>query len=178
MPAGRAQMMRGGVQASSEEHPDRQPDARNPSESAGAGDDGIELAPGVRVPAGVVRATAVRASGPGGQNVNRRSTKVELRVRVGDLPLKGWQAERLRRLAGARLTSDDELILTAETERTQGANRRVALDRLRVLLIESMHRPAVRKPTRPTRGSVERRLRSKREQGEKKKRRQDRDLPE
>lgn len=133
----------------------------------------MELAPGVRVAAGVVQVSAVRSSGPGGQNVNKRSTKVELRLSLHDLPLKGWQVERLRQRAGTRINSEDELILAADTERTQRANRRAAFERLRLMLIEAMHRPAIRRATKPTRGSVERRLQAKREQSDKKRRRQE-----
>lgn len=135
-------------------------------------EDGLELAPGVVVPPVSLTASATRSSGPGGQNVNKRATKIELRINLADLPLKGWQLDRLRRLAGTRLTNDDDLLIISDTERTQGSNRRAAMERLRQLLIEAMHRPAPRRPTKPTRGSIERRLQSKREQAEKKRRRQ------
>ncbi|MGP1347631.1 MAG: alternative ribosome rescue aminoacyl-tRNA hydrolase ArfB [Phycisphaerales bacterium] len=153
-------------------HPDPPPAPSSPP-APPPPSEGLELAPGLRVWPNALSISASRSAGPGGQNVNKRSTKIELRLRVADLPLKAWQRDRLRRLAGARLTSDDELILTAETERTQGGNRRAAMERLRALLVEAMHRPAPRRPTKPTRGSIERRIKAKKEQGEKKRRRRD-----
>lgn len=128
----------------------------------------IRLGAGVFVPESALSFRAVRSSGPGGQNVNKRSTKVELRVRVDDLGLNEDARRRLQRLAGSRLTADGELILTSEGERSQRRNREEALARLRELVVRACTRPKKRVATKPTRGSRERRLQSKRERGEKK----------
>ncbi len=157
------------------------------ADDAGEGGGGVELAPGLRVPEGVLRFSFSRSGGPGGQNVNKVATKAELRVSINDLPLSARVRGRLCRLAGKRLVgaetiTDDEgrphltggeLVLVSESERSQARNRAECLAKLRELLIEAKHVPKVRKPTRPTRGSKERRLTEKKLRGEIKKRRQD-----
>ena len=125
--------------------------------------DGIELAPGVRVPPQAVRFQFARSSGPGGQNVNKVNTKAELWVPLIALSKIGERAlGRLRTLAGKRLTAADEIHIAADTERSQEANRAAALDRLRELLIDAMREPKVRRKTKPTKASRQRRLESKR----------------
>jgi ribosome-associated protein len=148
--------------------PERPPQPDEPTLGAGA----VELAPGVTLPAAALDFAATRASGPGGQNVNRRATKVELRVFLDALPLDDHAKRRLRRLAGRRLTSDGELIIVAQAGRTQGTNRRRCLQELSDLVREARRRPKVRKKTAPTRGSRERRLRDKKQRGERKAQRQ------
>jgi ribosome-associated protein len=129
---------------------------------------GLELAPGVRIPADRVRFSFVSSGGPGGQNVNKRATKAELRLFVADLPLHPEALQRLAVLAGQRLTDDGELVITADEHRSQGRNKTETLERLRDLIVRAKVRPRRRKATRPTRGSRERRLQSKREVGERK----------
>jgi ribosome-associated protein len=117
----------------------------------------------VWVDAGAVRYAFSRSSGPGGQLVNKLSTKAELRVSVASIVGLSLEAlTRLRTLAGRRLTQDDELILVASTERSQLDNKRACLQRLRDLVAEAMDVPRPRKPTKPSRASVERRLADKR----------------
>jgi ribosome-associated protein len=132
---------------------------------------GLEIAPGVRVAAEAVRFSFVSSGGPGGQNVNKRATKAEMRVFLADLPLHPEALERLVALAGQRVTEAGELVITADEHRSQGRNRAECLARLRELIVRAKVRPRKRKATRPGRGAVERRLMAKREMAEKKSRR-------
>lgn len=103
----------------------------------------------------------VRASGPGGQHVNKTSTAVELRFDVGASALPEDVKARLRRLAGSRLTAEDVVVLFSQGARSQELNRQDARERLAELVRRAAVRPRVRKPTRPTRASRLRRLASK-----------------
>jgi ribosome-associated protein len=103
-----------------------------------------------------------RTPGPGGQNVNKLATACQLRFRIGGTTLLDEAGrERLRRLAGRRLTQDDELLIDAHRHRTREANRRDALERLEGLLEAAQRVPKARRPTRPTRASKERRIDTK-----------------
>jgi ribosome-associated protein len=115
----------------------------------------------------------VRASGPGGQNVNKLSTAVQLRFDVRGSPsLPAQVRERLERLAGARLTREGVLVITAQRHRTQGRNRDDALSRLIELIRRAAVVPKPRRPTKPSRAARERRVESKkRRSGEKRLRR-------
>ena len=104
----------------------------------------------------------VRSSGPGGQNVNKLSTAVQLRFDVRHSPsLAPDIRARLERLAGSRLTRDGVIVITAQRHRTQARNRADALDRLLDLIRQAAIAPIKRRPTRPTRASRERRIEGK-----------------
>jgi ribosome-associated protein len=103
----------------------------------------------------------VRASGPGGQNVNKLSTAAQLRFDTHRIALPPDVAARLNRLAGSRMTKDRVIVIHAQRFRTQERNRADAIDRLVELLREAATRPTPRRPTRPTLGSKQRRLEGK-----------------
>lgn len=116
----------------------------------------------------------VRASGPGGQNVNKVSSAVELRFNARTSPnLPGPVRVRLERLAGRRMTKDGVLVIRAERFRTQEQNRADARARLVDLIQRAAVAPKYRVKTKPGRGAVERRLKAKAQRGRTKRRRQD-----
>lgn len=129
----------------------------------------IELADGVWADPGDVRFSFVRSGGPGGQAVNKLSTKATLRVHVDAIVgLSSAARQRLRRLAGRRLTADDELVLRSSAQRSQLDNKRACLERLGDLVTEAKKVPKKRKKTRPSKAARERRLAEKRRLAKKK----------
>lgn len=111
----------------------------------------------------------VRASGPGGQNVNKVATGVQLRFDVkNSSSLPEEMRQRLMRLAGKRLTEDGVLVVDAHRFRTQEQNRQDALDRLAALARQAAEKPRPRRKTRPTAASVEKRLEAKRRRSQNK----------
>jgi ribosome-associated protein len=103
----------------------------------------------------------VRASGPGGQNVNKVATSAQLRFDTRRIALPADAAARLARLAGQRMTKDGVIVIQAQRFRSQERNRADAIDRLLELLREAMVRPVPRRATKPTFGSKQRRLEGK-----------------
>ena len=119
-----------------------------------------------------MRFTFVRSRGPGGQAVNKVNTAAQMRIAVSAIQgLNQRAAGRLRRLAGQRLTSEDELIFQAQTHRSQLDNRHACVQRLRELVTEALKSPKPRKKMKPTRAMIERRLAAKKRRAERKTRR-------
>jgi len=109
----------------------------------------------------------VRSSGPGGQNVNKTSTKAVARVNLAELTgLSEAERDRVRSRLARRLTEEGDLVVYAQDERSQVLNRAAALARLEALIVKAAHRPKERRPTSPTRASRERRLAGKKARSE------------
>ncbi len=122
----------------------------------------IRVTDSISIDESEIEESFVRSSGPGGQNVNKLSTAVQLRFDVRRSPsLPNDVAIRLMRLAGKRMTKDGVLILIAQNHRTQERNRADAMDRLVALIQEASIRPTIRRATKPTKASKERRIEGK-----------------
>ena len=134
----------------------------------------LDLGPGVRAAPGAIRLQFARGGGPGGQNVNKLSTKALLWLDVSALHgLSDAAKERLLKLAGSSVTMSNEIHITATTHRTQERNRREVLDKLRNMILRAMIEPKRRRPTRPTAGSRRRRIEGKRRRSDLKSQRRD-----
>jgi ribosome-associated protein len=126
----------------------------------------LVVTPDVSIPDEEFEWKFIRSSGPGGQNVNKVASAVQLRFllpRNVSLPVSA--RNRLRRLAGQRLIDDGSILISARSERSQEQNRRDALERLAELIRAALIEPKIRKKTRPTLGSKERRIESKKRRG-------------
>lgn len=122
----------------------------------------LVISPQIAIPDEELEWKFIRASGPGGQNVNKVASAVQLRFLLAqNTSLPASAKSRLRRLAGQRLADDGSILLNARNERSQEQNRRAALERLAELIRAASIEPKIRKKTRPTRASQERRIESK-----------------
>lgn len=122
----------------------------------------IKITGNIWIGEGEVAEEFIRASGPGGQHVNKASTAVQLRFNVDASPgLPGYVKARLKALAGQRLTSEGDIIITSRESRSREQNRQEALDKLIELIEKAAQRPKARRKTKPTKGSKERRLKEK-----------------
>ena len=129
--------------------------------------DDLVITPHLRLPGRALSWTASRGSGPGGQHVNQVATKVDLRLDLDAcVDLRPEIKARLRRLARGRLDADGRVVVVSQASRSQEANLRDARDKLADLVRRATVRPRSRRATRPTRGSVRRRLEGKRQRAE------------
>jgi len=130
----------------------------------------IKITDSIYINESEVKESFIRSSGPGGQHVNKVATAVQLRFNAkysGNISAKVYK--RLRAIAGSKLTEDGNLIIVSREHRSQSQNRRVALEKFISLLQQAAKKQKHRTPTRPSQASVEKRLRNKRLQSEKKK---------
>lgn len=127
----------------------------------------LDITPQVQILDDELEWKFIRASGPGGQNVNKVSSAVQLRFLLpNNTSIPAAARHRLRRLAGQKLVDDGSILISARNERSQEQNRRDALDKLAELVRAALVEPKIRKKTRPTRASKERRIDTKKRRGD------------
>jgi ribosome-associated protein len=133
----------------------------------------LQLTPQIAIADEELEWKLMRSSGPGGQNVNKVSSAVQLRFLLAqNHSLSPAVRQRLRRLAGQKFLDDGSILIAARSERSQEQNRRAALGRLEALIREALIEPKIRRKTRPTLASKERRIDSKKKRGSTKRARQ------
>ncbi len=133
----------------------------------------IQITPSFAIDERELQFAFIRASGPGGQNVNKVATAAQLRFDVNRSSLPDEVKERLQRIAGNKITSDGELLIEAKKFRTQEQNREDAIRRFSELMQRAFHKPRARKKTQPTQASQEKRLKQKKVRGNVKRLRQE-----
>ena len=126
----------------------------------------VRITGGVQIPLDELRFRFTRSSGPGGQHVNKAATQVELTFDVAGSPsLSEGQKQRIVSRLGAYVSKEGLLRVTCQSSRSQKKNREEAVERFAALVARALHVPKARRRTRPSRGSVERRLAAKRQRG-------------
>jgi ribosome-associated protein len=128
----------------------------------------LELKDGLRIRSEEIEVETSRASGPGGQHVNKTETRVTLRWSLAESSLPDWAKNRVRSKLRSRLTKAEQLLVSVDSTRNQSRNLTLAYERLRALVAEALVEPKTRRATRPSRRSQERRLEAKRRRGDKK----------
>ncbi|MGM0760604.1 MAG: alternative ribosome rescue aminoacyl-tRNA hydrolase ArfB [Thermodesulfobacteriota bacterium] len=121
----------------------------------------LHITPNITLPLSEMELSAVRSSGPGGQNVNTVATAVQLRLDVKTSSLPEEVKERLQRMGGKKITKEGVLVIKAQNARTQEGNRQEALRRLKELISQAAAQPKPRRPTRPSKAAKQRRLEHK-----------------